>query len=84
MLGDAAGFARHHVGLADGVKQRSLAVVDVAHDGHDRRARLQRGGIIRGVEQPFLDVGLGHALDRVSEFLGQQLSRVGINRVGDL
>ena len=37
MLGDAAGFAGDHVGLADGVEQRGLAVVDVAHDGHDRR-----------------------------------------------
>ena len=27
------------VGLADGVEQRRLAVVDVAHDGDDRRAR---------------------------------------------
>ena len=39
MLRDAAGFARNHVGLADGVEQRGLAVVDVTHDGHDRRTR---------------------------------------------
>jgi hypothetical protein len=39
VLGDAAGFARHDVGLADRVEQRGLAVVDVAHDGDDRRAR---------------------------------------------
>jgi hypothetical protein len=37
MLGDAAGFARHDIGVADGVEQRGLAVVDVTHDGHDRR-----------------------------------------------
>ena len=37
--GDAAGLARHHVRLADGVEQARLAVVDVAEDGHDRRAR---------------------------------------------
>ena len=43
MLGDAAGFAGHHVGVADRVEQRGLAVVDVAHDGHDRRARLGIG-----------------------------------------
>ena len=40
VLGDAAGFARHDVGVADLVEQRGLAVVDVAHDGDDRRARL--------------------------------------------
>ncbi len=39
MLGDAAGFAAHHVGGADRVEQRGLAVVDVAHDGDDRRPR---------------------------------------------
>ena len=56
VLGDAAGFAAHHVGLPDRIEQRGLAVVDVAHDGHDRRARQQRRGIVGGVEQAFLDV----------------------------
>ena len=37
MLGDAAGLAGDDVGLADRVEQRGLAVVDVAHDGDDRR-----------------------------------------------
>ena len=40
VLRDAAGFARRHLGAADVVQQRGLAVVDVTHDGHDRRARL--------------------------------------------
>ena len=39
MLGDAAGFARHHVGLAQRVEQRGLAVIDMAHDGDHRRTR---------------------------------------------
>ena len=38
VLGDAAGLARGDLGLADRVEQRGLAVVDVAHDRHDRRA----------------------------------------------
>ena len=37
VLRDAARFAAGHVGLADGVEQRGLAVVDVTHDGDDRR-----------------------------------------------
>ena len=41
MLGDAAGLLAHHVGRADGVEQRGLAVIDMAHDGDDRRARLE-------------------------------------------
>ena len=39
MLGDAAGLAGDDIGLADGVEQRGLAVIDMAHDGDDRRAR---------------------------------------------
>ena len=39
VLGDAAGLAGHDVGRADAVEQQRLAVVDVAHDGDDRRAR---------------------------------------------
>ena len=41
VLGDAACLARDDAGMADGVKQRGLAVVDVAHDRDDRRTRLQ-------------------------------------------
>ena len=37
VLGDAAGLSGHDVGRADAVEQQGLAVVDVAHDGDDRR-----------------------------------------------
>ena len=39
VLGDTAGLAGDDVGLADLVEQKRLAVVDVTHDRHDRRAR---------------------------------------------
>ena len=39
VLGDAAELALGDLGGADGVEQRGLAVVDVAHDGDHRRAR---------------------------------------------
>ena len=84
MLRDAAGFAGDHVGLADGVEQRGLAVVDVAHDGHDRRALLLVVVHIARVEQALFHVRLGHALDGVPEFFGDQLGAVGIDHVGDL
>ena len=38
VLRDPAGLAGRHLGLADRVQQRGLAVVDVAHDRHHRRA----------------------------------------------
>ena len=39
VLRDTAGLARGHPGAADIVEQRRLAVVDMAHDGDDRRTR---------------------------------------------
>ncbi len=47
VLGDAAGLALGHVGGADRVEQLGLAVVDVTHDGDDRRPRLWRPGRAR-------------------------------------
>ncbi len=41
VLGDAAGLARDDVRVADRVEQSGLTVVDVAHDGDDRRADLE-------------------------------------------
>ena len=41
VLGDAAALAGRDLGRADRVEQAGLAVVDVAHDGHDRGARLR-------------------------------------------
>ena len=41
VLGDATGLALAHVGLADGVQQAGLAVVDVTHHGDHRRPGLQ-------------------------------------------
>ena len=41
ILGDSAGFAACHVGFADRILKRSLSVVDVSHEGHDRTARYK-------------------------------------------
>ncbi|MGY4413712.1 hypothetical protein ACVWW4_005448 [Bradyrhizobium sp. LB7.1] len=59
-------------------------MVDVAHHGHHRRARLGVGGIVDGVEQALFNVGSGNALDGVTELFGDQLGGVGIDHVGDL
>ena len=84
MLGDAAGFAAHDIGRADGVEQRRLAVVDVTHHGHHRRARHQVRRIVGGVEHAFFDVGFGDTLDGVAQFLGDELRGVGVDHVVDL
>ncbi len=75
VLGDAAGLAGHHVGLADLVEEGGLAVVDVAHDGHDRWPGLQRIlGVVLVVEVLEGELGLlrGARLDQ--HHLGPQLA----------
>ena len=83
MLGDAAGLAGRHVGGAQRVQQRGLAVVDMAHDGDHRRARQQFGVGVGGAVQAQLDVVLGDALRAVAEFLHHQFGGVGVQGLGD-
>ena len=70
MLGDAAGFAAGDVGLADGVQQRGLAVVDVAHDGDDRRTGLEIFGLILLLGQQVIFFGEAGLFHFVVEFGG--------------
>ena len=81
MLSDAAGFARRDLRGTDGVKQRCLAVVDMAHDGHDRRAGQQLLRIVRDVEHAFFDVRLGDPPHSVAELFGDKLCGIGVDRV---
>ncbi len=61
VLGDAAGLAGRHLGLADRVEQRGLAVVDVAHDRDHGRALDQ---LLVGVLVGGLGLGLLGRADR--------------------
>ncbi len=84
MLGDAAGLAAHHVGLAQRVEERGLAVIDMAHDGDDGRPRDQRFGLVALIAaQSDLDVGLGDAADLVAELGDDDLGGVGVDRLVD-
>ena len=83
MLGDAAGLARHDVGAADRVEQRGLAVVDVAHDRHHRRAWLKRLGRIDVGGRVNIDVAVADALDVVAELGHQQLGGVLVDGLGE-
>ena len=95
VLGDAAALAGRDLGRADGVEQARLAVVDVTHDGHDRGARLQEGGIVL-LEQDLLGrlgdplvlvgadgprgLGLGHF---VAELAGHERRGVAVDQLVD-
>src|SRR5512146_1177083 len=83
MLRDPAGLARRHVGLAQRVEERCLAVIDMAHDGDNRRTLLERVGRIFVALQAELDVGFGDALDLVAEFGDHELRGVSVDRLVD-
>ena len=52
----------HDGGLADRVEERRLAVVDVAHDRHDRGSRNEVGLVVLVLRR--LELLLGRVLDR--------------------
>ena len=83
VLGDPSGLAADHVGLANRVQQRGLAVVDVPHDRHDGGARLDGaflGPWSTGGGHRLLGLGL-HVLDLVLEFLGEQRGSREIDQI---
>src|SRR5918994_1748601 len=85
VLRDAAGLAGGHLGLADGVEQRRLAVVDMAHDGHDGGARLEvlvvvlerrlRVLLVRDVDD--LDLLVELVREHLDGVVGQRLGQRG-------
>ena len=85
VLGDAAGFAatRHSV-VRMRVEQRGLAVVDVAHDGDDRRPRLQCSSTSSAPMKPSSTSASDDAAHGVAEFGGHQFGGVGVDDVVDL
>ena len=83
VLGDAAELLLGHLGAPDGVEQRRLAVVDVAHDGDDRWPQLQLARVAAGL---FLldDLALDRAdLEIEVELIGNELGLGRVEQVVD-
>ncbi len=84
VLGNAAGLAGGDRGVADGIQQRGLAVVDVAHD-HDH------GGagdqilflVFRGVDQLFFNGDHHFFFDLAAHFLGNDRGRIEVDQLGE-
>ncbi len=74
VLRDAAGLVGRHAGVADGVEQARLAVVDVAHDGDHGRARLQVGRVV--VEGEGVLLLRGDDADLTAQVVGDELDEV--------
>ncbi len=90
VLGDAAGLFLADVGLADGVQQSGLAVVDVTHHGHHRRTGLEvvlvalvlAVGQVEGLQQLAVLVLGADDLDDVVHLAAEQLERLVADRLG--
>ena len=89
VLGDATGLAGHDVGVADVVEELGLAVVDVTHDGDDRRAAGKVRGVLvlLGQVEHLLELdlllltGIDHG-DLGAHLGGEQLDHVVGQRLG--
>ena len=90
-LGNAAGLTCDDVGLADGIQQSCLTVVDVAHDGNDRRARLEILVILQFflvkvdvelLEQFLVFLFCGDELDVPADLFAQNLEGLLIQGLG--
>ena len=81
VLGDATGLLVDDVGVAQRVEELGLSVVDVTHDGHDRRTRREVVLValvgaeleVEGLEQLAVLVLGRDDLDDVVELLAEQL-----------
>ena len=84
VLGDAAGLTLGDAGLADGVEQRGLAVVNVAHHDNDRIARHEiLLAVLMLVKQLLLDRDMHFLLDLAAHLLGHDRRGVEIDDLGD-
>ena len=86
VLRDAALLVRGHIQADDPVQERSLAVVDVAQHGDDRRTRQQRLrsiGLLGRLQHLLLERDLFSHFDVDAQFRRQQLDRFTIEAGGD-
>ena len=83
MLGDAAGLARHNRSVAQGIQQRRLAVIDMAHNGDNRSTRLHAVYRIIVPHQTFFNIRLGYPLDGMTKVFGDQLGGICVDDIID-
>ncbi len=86
MLGDAAGFARRHVAVTEGIQQGGLAVVHVAHDGDHRGPGLELilPILLLGVVRQHVLIGLGDLLLQGDVVVaGDELAGIEVNVLVD-
>ncbi len=81
MLRDAPRLAGGDIGRSQCIEQRRLAVIDVTHDGHDRRPRFQFGIGVGDAFQTHFHVGFRNPSGAMAELLHHQFGSVGVERL---
>ena len=76
VLGDPTGFAGNHIGVSNGVEQRRLAVIHMAHHGDHRRPRLEILCVILDIQLKFLFLNGRRCVGIALAFLGFELEAV--------
>ena len=90
VLGDATGFLVAHIRIAKGVQEPGLTVVDVTHDGDDRRAEGEVALValvgaevdVEALEQLTILLLRRDHLDDVVQLLTKQVERLVVDRLG--
>ena len=83
VLGDAAGFAGNHAGLADGIEDGGLAVVNVTHDHHDGGTGLLRFLLVLHLKQPVFDGDNDLLGDLGADLHGDQGGGIKVDDIAD-
>ncbi|MNZ67818.1 hypothetical protein D3C78_860740 [compost metagenome] len=74
VLGNTTGFASGNLGTTDVVEQRGLTMVNVTHDGNDRRTRFDFTFELQRFGQGVFQGGIADQGHFVAQFFGDQLS----------
>ena len=59
-------------------------MIDVAHNGDNRRTRDKMLARVRRIEQTFFNVRLGNTLNGVAKLFRHKLGGIGVDHIGDL
>ena len=80
VLGNAASFAGNNISCTQSIKQRRLAMIDMAHNGHNWRPRILAFFCIRRTEETFFNIGLSNTFHCMTKVRRDELCGISVER----